>query len=461
MTNSIKGEEATKLKMLYFGCVCFLISMDSFRGFLEQVFAESSIIFAQNFQFCCVLAIAALGLTSLTSGSYAFLSRDSSKSKGSSSWHLSMKSVAALITLASLPSLTVAMSATATSSVAAAAATTAASSSNETGVHFFQTYLEPSLPVEYGDTLGQLDVMLSHCLAKLEEWNSLDFLVPYWQYMLDNYSEFTIFTVFSFLYHQIAHFGMVFVYCLLTCIPYFDKYRIQQKRNSWPQTLKCIKGVILQQFFVQLPMIMMSDYGLRQLGFTMELPLPKATTIMWKCMVMFVIEDFYFYCTHRLLHWKKIYKYIHKVHHEYTTPFPVAAEYSHPLETMILGLGSFIGPFFLTRHLLTLWVWIGIRMMESIEDHCGYNLPFSITNWIPFWAGAAHHDFHHEKFDVNYCSVFTFWDRVFGTDRMFREYQHERNKSSANTWTDLFDKVHLSGSNSAEEKASKIEKKIN
>ena len=35
-------------------------------------------------------------------------------------------------------------------------------------------------------------------------------------------------------------------------------------------------------------------------------------TVFWKCAVMFVIEDFYFYWIHRFLHWKRIYKYVHK-----------------------------------------------------------------------------------------------------------------------------------------------------
>jgi sterol desaturase/sphingolipid hydroxylase (fatty acid hydroxylase superfamily) len=51
-----------------------------------------------------------------------------------------------------------------------------------------------------------------------------------------------------------------------------------------------------------------------------------------------IIEDFYFYWIHRLLHWGPFYKFIHKVHHEHTAPFAIAGEYAHPLETLFLGL---------------------------------------------------------------------------------------------------------------------------
>jgi methylsterol monooxygenase len=44
------------------------------------------------------------------------------------------------------------------------------------------------------------------------------------------------------------------------------------------------------------------------------------------------------------MHWPPFYKKVHKVHHEYAAPFGIAAEYAHPIETMILGLGTIGGP---------------------------------------------------------------------------------------------------------------------
>lgn len=35
------------------------------------------------------------------------------------------------------------------------------------------------------------------------------------------------------------------------------------------------------------------------------------------CILSFIIEDFYFYWVHRLLHHPALYKHIHKVHHDY------------------------------------------------------------------------------------------------------------------------------------------------
>lgn len=51
-----------------------------------------------------------------------------------------------------------------------------------------------------------------------------------------------------------------------------------------------------------------------------------------------VLEDTWHYFLHRLLHHKRIYKYVHKVHHNFQAPFGMTAEYAHWIET----LGEFI-----------------------------------------------------------------------------------------------------------------------
>lgn len=60
--------------------------------------------------------------------------------------------------------------------------------------------------------------------------------------------------------------------------------------------------------------------------------------------IFFVIEDAWHYFGHRLFHYPYLYKRIHKLHHTYSAPFGLAAEYAHPIETLVLGAGTVGGP---------------------------------------------------------------------------------------------------------------------
>nr|GAT57949.1 predicted protein [Mycena chlorophos] len=53
----------------------------------------------------------------------------------------------------------------------------------------------------------------------------------------------------------------------------------------------------------------------------------------------------------------------------------------------------------------------------------GYDFPWSLNKFIPFWSGADHHDFHHMAFTNNFATSFRWWDRMLGTDTSYRSYR--------------------------------------
>uniref|UniRef100_A0A8D0GEJ0 Methylsterol monooxygenase 1 n=1 Tax=Sphenodon punctatus TaxID=8508 RepID=A0A8D0GEJ0_SPHPU len=89
------------------------------------------------------------------------------------------------------------------------------------------------------------------------------------------------------------------------------------------------------------------------------------------------------------------------------SPFGMQAEYAHPLETIILGMGFFIGIIVFCNHVILLWAWVICRLMETIDVHSGYDIPLNPLHLLPFYAGAQFHDFHHMNFVGNYASTFT------------------------------------------------------
>jgi sterol desaturase/sphingolipid hydroxylase (fatty acid hydroxylase superfamily) len=133
-------------------------------------------------------------------------------------------------------------------------------------------------------------------------------------------------------------------------------------------------------------------------------------------------EDFAFHICHRFLHWRVIYPYIHKVHHTYITTISIAAEYTHPFEFIIgAALPGSLGGLILGKrmHFCSYILWGTLRIIESIDGHCGYDFSWSPFRLIPFSSSAAYHDFHHSHNVGNYSSFFSFWDTIFGQNKAY------------------------------------------
>ncbi|XP_042557746.1 methylsterol monooxygenase 1 [Dipodomys spectabilis] len=251
-----------------------------------------------------------------------------------------------------------------------------------------------------------------------------------WNYMLDNYTKFQIATWGSLIVHEALYFLFSLPGFLFQFLPFMKKYKIQKdKPETFKGQWKCFKVLVFNHFCIQLPLICGTYYFTEYFNIPYGWQeMPRWYMILARCFGCAVIEDTWHYFLHRLLHHKKIYKYIHKVHHEFQAPFGMEAEYAHPLETLILGTGFFIGIVLLCDHVILLWAWVTVRLIETIDVHSGYDIPLNPLHLIPFYTGSRHHDFHHMNFIGNYASTFTWWDSIFGTDAQYNAY-NEKMKS--------------------------------
>ena len=71
----------------------------------------------------------------------------------------------------------------------------------------------------------------------------------------------------------------------------------------------------------------------------------------------------------------------------YATPFGLTSEYAHPAEILFLGFATVIGPALTGPHLFTLWLWMVLRVLETVEAHSGYHFPWSPSNFLPLYGG--------------------------------------------------------------------------
>jgi sterol desaturase/sphingolipid hydroxylase (fatty acid hydroxylase superfamily) len=134
--------------------------------------------------------------------------------------------------------------------------------------------------------------------------------------------------------------------------------------------------------------------------------------------ILLLFHDTYFYWTHRLMHWRPIFKYVHLGHHKSLTPTPWAIFSFQPLEAVIqFGIVA-LPVIFLPLHPVVLLVYLSYDSFINTAGHSGHEIfPTRLTTVWPFnWLNTvAHHDYHHTNVRVNYGAFFNIWDRLMGT----------------------------------------------
>ncbi|KAG0254830.1 Chromosome 5 4 [Actinomortierella ambigua] len=223
-----------------------------------------------------------------------------------------------------------------------------------------------------------------------------------WEHIVTTYSKEAVFFGGSFIVSMGGFWFWVSLTAVLDLYQFpksFWRYKIQpQKVPDWSWYRKALSNVLMNQFFVNIPV----GYGLYHLmqwrGNSMGMDLPTILDLARDSIGFLIVEELGFYYGHRLLHHPKIYKYIHKKHHEFTAPIGIAAIYAHPVEHFIANVAPLVlGPVLMKSHVITLWIWITIGQTNAINSHCGFHLPL--------FPSPLAHDYHHEVFHVNFGPV--------------------------------------------------------
>ncbi|CAN6598749.1 C-4 methylsterol oxidase Erg25p [Trichomonascus vanleenenianus] len=267
-------------------------------------------------------------------------------------------------------------------------------------------------------TIGNVDSLLAGV-----DFEKLNFVEQYWARWFQYMNNDLIATgVLLLAFHEAVYFGRSLPWAIIDYIPYFRKYKIQDtKIPTTAEYWQCLKEVLISHVLIEAVPIF-GFYPMCELfNISIGVPFPKWTTIAWHLAIFFVLEDTWHYWGHRALHSKLLYKRVHKMHHKYAAPFGLTAEYAHPVEVAFTGLGTVGSPLLVSylfgeMHLFTVLLWIMMRLLQAVDSHSGYDFPWSLRHFLPFWAGADHHDDHHKYFTGNYASSFRWWDYLLDSE---------------------------------------------
>ncbi|KAM9311832.1 cholesterol 25-hydroxylase-like protein 1, member 1 [Gastrophryne carolinensis] len=247
------------------------------------------------------------------------------------------------------------------------------------------------------------------------------FLQPLWDFIFAEFGD----TVSSPLFPVfLAFFGFLFFSFPFAVIdllgeqcPLLYQYKIQKnKRPTVKMMMLCVWTAVYNHVIYVFPAVFINWLLIPPVTLTVHAP--SVYSLLGEvlgCLLLFDFQYFIWHSFHHKNHW--LYKNIHAVHHKYVAPFSWSSQNLSGYELLTIGFWSSINPIILDCHPLTSWVCNLLSIWMSVDDHIGYNFPWSLNQIVPFglYGGALAHDLHHQRPDTNFAPFFGHWDLIFGT----------------------------------------------
>ena len=135
--------------------------------------------------------------------------------------------------------------------------------------------------------------------------------------------------------------------------------------------------------------------------------------------IYLLVQDAYYYWLHRLMHLKRLFRFMHAGHHRSRQPTAYA---SFAFDWSEAALTAWLLPaltFFVPIHPIVIVVLLSLMTILAVLNHSGAEV---LPDWlVRSWLGdqlisASRHSLHHSHFDANFGLYLTYWDRLLGTD---------------------------------------------
>ncbi|XP_078062399.1 cholesterol 25-hydroxylase-like protein [Mustelus asterias] len=200
--------------------------------------------------------------------------------------------------------------------------------------------------------------------------------------------------------------------------PFFHRYKLKPSHSIRPDTvLRSLSKIYYNHALFIFPVTLLCR------GLRLErqmLQAPSISQLLTDVIVCLLLFDLLFFLWHLLHHQAPLlYRWLHSLHHQHASTYSLSAQYASAWEILSLQLLAVSIPHLLSCHPLSEMTFFLLNVWLSVEDHCGYDLPWSAHNIIPLGilGGAPFHDLHHQKHRCNYAPYFTHLDKLFGTYR--------------------------------------------
>jgi sterol desaturase/sphingolipid hydroxylase (fatty acid hydroxylase superfamily) len=184
-----------------------------------------------------------------------------------------------------------------------------------------------------------------------------------------------------------------------------------------------ITSFTISVYFMKGMFWLFPDYEAPRLG--------MQTLLVIFTILSFVINDFFRFYMHYLMHMNSFLWKFHRTHHSAEVLTPVSLYRAHPVEVILAqvrnalaaGLSAGLFTFFFQKQVGGLDI-LGVNIIGFLFNLCGSNLRHSHI-WIGFgpleyiFISPAQHQIHHAKdkkyYDTNFGIVLSIWDWMFKT----------------------------------------------
>ena len=230
-----------------------------------------------------------------------------------------------------------------------------------------------------------------------------------------------LYNFFGYLLFYFLFAGMLYYLCWMRFAGNLKNRRIQVKRRTFAPQIRHDVLFSLQSIFLS-SILLSFLFAAHELGYTRIYHADSNHSLgytLFSLILVLVIDDAFFYWSHRLMHHRRLFRLFHKEHHHSTDPSPFTSLAFQPLETLVENVVGMALPFVLPIHWNVILIWQTISFANNFLAHLGYEFYPHYWLKVPLLrlkTTSTHHNMHHRLFNGNYGLYFTIWDKLMGTE---------------------------------------------